>query len=540
MRKWLPLVAVCLGTFMLLIDVTIVNVALPDMVVDLHASFGSLQWVVDAYALALAALVLGTGSIADLAGHRRAYLAGLVVFAASSVACGLAPDPAALIAARAVQGAGAAAMFATTFALLNSSYTGRDRGTAYGLWGAVSGASSAVGPVLGGLLTEGASWRWIFFVNLPVSVAAIALVRLVFSDARGPAGRGVDSREVDSREVDGREVGGRGVDVPGMASFTAAAGCATYALIRANEHGWSNSLVWWLLGSAAVLLAVFVAAQAHARHPMLDLALLHDRSFVGVLVAGLLMTFAAFAAFTYTSIWLQSVLGLSPIKAGLTSLPMSVMAFSVSAMLGRPLHRLRPGLVIGAGLLVIGAGDALVAGLVRGAAGWPALMPGLAVIGVGVGVVMPVLGSATMAFVPPRRGGMAAGAGNTTRQLGFAFGIAALGSVFTAGARGELSGRGVAGVSGVARAVAGGRAPSLLDAAPAGTGRVLGAAVRAAAVAGVRGTYAVAAAVGLVAGVLVLVLMRPGRAATGSAATHARGAAARPGSGEQREGVPVR
>src|SRR4051812_35764973 len=183
MRKWLPLVTVCLGTFMLLIDVTIVNVALPDMAKDLNTSFGSLQWVVDAYALTLAALVLGTGSIADLVGHRRAYVAGLGLFAVSSLVCGISPNSGLLVAARAVQGVGAAAMFATTFALLNSNYRGRDRGMAYGMWGAVSGASAAVGPIIGGLLTEGISWRWIFFVNLPVSVIAIALCVRVLTDA---------------------------------------------------------------------------------------------------------------------------------------------------------------------------------------------------------------------------------------------------------------------------------------------------------------------------------------------------------------------
>src|SRR3954464_2769997 len=175
MRKWLPLITVCLGTFMLLIDVTIVNVALPDMAKDLETSFGSLQWVVDAYALTLAALVLGAGSIADLVGHRRAYIARVAGFALSSLACGLAPNPDALVAARAVQGLGAAAMFATTYALLNISYSGRDRGTAYGMWGAVAGAAAAVGPIIGGLLTEGVSWRWIFFVNLPISAVAIGL-----------------------------------------------------------------------------------------------------------------------------------------------------------------------------------------------------------------------------------------------------------------------------------------------------------------------------------------------------------------------------
>ncbi|WP_405096477.1 MFS transporter [Micromonospora sp. NBC_01412] len=494
MRKWLPLMTVCLGTFMLLIDVTIVNVALPDMVGDLGASFGALQWVIDAYALALAALVLGAGSIADRVGHRRAYIAGLVIFAISSLMCGLAPNPGVLIAARTVQGIGAAAMFATTFALLNSAYAGRDRGSAYGIWGAVSGASAAVGPILGGLLTEGASWRWIFFVNLPVSAIAIALCVTVLADAHAPArGR---------------------VDVGGMVSFTAAAACATYALIRANEDGWSNAGVWWLIVLAAVLLAVFVAFEARSRHAMFDLALLRNRSFVGVLLAGFLLTFAAFATFTYTSIWLQSVLGLSPLGAGLTGLPMSITAFGVSAVLGRVLHGRRPDLVIGAGLLFIGLGSLLTAALVHGPASWPALVPGLAVIGVGVGLATPILGSVSMSLVPAGRGGMAAGAVNTTRQLGFAFGIAALGSVFAARAQSSLSGGGIPDAAHVAHAIAGGQTPGLLHAAPSSGRQFLDIAAHAAAVTGVQATLAVAGAVGILASLLVVILMRPARAAS--------------------------
>ncbi len=187
MRKWMPLIAVCLGTFMLLVDVTIVNVALPDMAVDLHTSFSSLQWVIDSYAVALAALLMGLGSLADLRGRRRVYLAGLAVFAAASLASGLATSPGLLIVARGVQGVGGAAMFATTIALLNASYQGRDRGPAFGVWGAVAGASAAVGPVLGGLLTEALSWRWIFFVNLPVSAAAVVLSLAAFGADRRQA-----------------------------------------------------------------------------------------------------------------------------------------------------------------------------------------------------------------------------------------------------------------------------------------------------------------------------------------------------------------
>jgi EmrB/QacA subfamily drug resistance transporter len=489
MRKWLPLLTVCLGTFMLLIDVTIVNVALPDMAKDLKTSFGSLQWVIDAYALTLAALVLGTGSIADLVGHRRAYVAGLALFAVSSLACGIAPNAGALVAARAVQGVGAAAMFATTFALLNSSYTGRDRGTAYGMWGAVAGAAAAVGPIIGGVLTEALSWRWIFFVNLPISAIAIALCVLVLSDVHEP----VDSK----------------VDVLGIATFTAAAAAATYGLIRANEHGWASAGAWGMLIASAVLVVTFVRVEMRSAHPMLDLALMRNRSFVGILIGGLLLTFAAFASFAYTSIWLQSVLDLSPIQAGLTGLPMSAAAFAVSAIIGRFLHRSHPGPIIGGGLLLIGAGGLLGALLVHGSASWPQLVPGFLVIGLGVGLATPTLGSAAMGAVTPQRGGMAAGAVNTARQLGFAFGIAALGSVFAARGQSALSSHGVDNAAQVARSIAGGQASALLRQVPAAGRASLDDAFHAAAVSGVQATFAVAGVVGVVGGLLVLALVRP-------------------------------
>jgi EmrB/QacA subfamily drug resistance transporter len=490
MRKWLPLITVCLGTFMLLIDVTIVNVALPRMVEDLRASFGSLQWVVDAYALALAALVLAAGSIADLVGHRQAYVAGLALFALSSLACGLAPNAGVLVGARSVQGAGAAAMFATTFALLNSNYRGPERGTAYGLWGAVAGASAAVGPIIGGFLTEGLSWRWIFFVNLPVSVVAIVLCVRVLVDVHEPR----DSR----------------VDVLGTATFTGSAAALTYALIRANERGWSNALTWWLSAASALLLAGFLVVERRSAHPMFDLALLRNAPFVGVLVGGLLLTFAAFSLFTYTSIWLQSVLGLTPIQAGLVGLPMSLSSFGVSAGIGRFLHGGgQSGRIIGGGLLCIGVGDLIAAALTHGSASWSALIVGLFVSGVGVGLATPTLGSSAMAAVPPQRGGMAAGAANTARQLGFAFGIATLGSVFTARAQGVLSDHGVPGAAGVARAVAGGQSRRLLAHVPVAARGTAEKAIRASAVAGVQSTLLVAGLVGLLAAALVFTLMRP-------------------------------
>ena len=488
MRKWLPLIAVCLGSFMLLIDVTIVNVALPSMAQNLHTSFASLQWVVDAYAVALAALLLGIGSVADLIGHRRAYIAGLALFAVASLVCGLAPNPGLLIIARVVQGIGAAAMFATTFALLNSSYLGRDRGAAYGMWGAVVGASAAIGPIIGGLLTEGLSWRWIFFVNLPFSILAIVLSLRVFDG--------------------GKPRHGLRVDLPGTAVFTLAAGVLTFALIRANDNGWATTSTFSLLAISLVALVLFLVIEARSKSAMLDLALLRNKAFVGILIASLLVNFAAFSYFTYTSIWLQSLLGLSPIQSGMTGLPLSIAAFTVSAGIGRFLHHRAPGPIIGTGMILIGLGALANAALVNRNSSWPALILGFLIAGVGVGLATPTLNSSAMSAVPAHRGGMAAGAVTTVRQLGFAIGIALLGTLFSTKASSTVSKAGVAHPADVAHRLAGGQVRQLL--AQAGTNRgALNSVLHTAAAAGLDLIFLVAGLAGIVGGIVVLILVRP-------------------------------
>src|SRR5207248_3133307 len=254
MRKWWPLVAVCLGAFMLLVDVTIVVVTLPAIGRDLHGSFTDLQWVMDAYALALAAGLMAAGSLADRFGRRRTYVAGLALFAVASLGCGLAPYAGTLIAARPVRGVGGAAMFASTLAVLNLAYQGRDRAVAFGVWGAVTGAAAAAGPLLGGLLTEHVGWRSIFLVNLPVSVVTVALAVRVLAESRDPRARGVD--------------------LPGVVTFTVSAGAFTYALMRAGSAGWASRapLAWFALGLGS--LVAFAVAQRRRRYPMLDLNLL--------------------------------------------------------------------------------------------------------------------------------------------------------------------------------------------------------------------------------------------------------------------------
>jgi EmrB/QacA subfamily drug resistance transporter len=472
MRKWLPLVAICAGTFMLLIDITIVTVALPDMARSLRTSFSDLQWVIDGYALVLAALVLTSGAVADRFGRRAVYLAGLVLFAAASAASGAAANAVMLIGARCVQGLGAAMMFATTMALLSNSYSGRDRGMAFGTWGAVNGAAAAAGPIIGGLLTVHLGWRWIFYVNLPFSVIAVAMTIGVIPESRDPSAPRVD--------------------LPGMATFTAAAGCLTYALIRG---GWSSPVTLGLLAAAVAALALFGAIEMRRRDPMLDLSLLRNRAFTGLLIAGALLSAAAWADMAYESLWLQSLLGKSAIGAGLILLPAAVMAFIVSARLGRQMHRFSARGLIGTGMAIIAAG-ALAQAVVRsGSAAW-VLMPGIALVGVGAGLVMAPLTSVAMALVPPRKAGMAAGTFTTFRQLGYALGIAILGEVFSGGLS-RIAG------SRLAPSLSGGLATAVLAKRP-GLSRV----VHEAFASGLDQTVVTAAALGLAGAVAVFAFVR--------------------------------
>jgi EmrB/QacA subfamily drug resistance transporter len=407
--RWWPLVAICMGTFMLLVDVTIVSVALPSMAGDLHASLSSLQWVVDAYALSLAALLLLSGSLADRFGRRRAFQAGLILFATASLCCALAPNAGLLIAARAVQGIGAAAMFATNGALLAATYEGRDRGVAFGVWGAVTGAAAALAPILGGVLIDAFDWRAIFLVNLPIAALAVVMTQRVLTESHGHRGR---------------------LDWLGAIWFTLASGSLTFALIHGGEAGWGRGTTIVAFAVAGVALVAFLAIEPRRLSPLMDLTLMRNPSFATLMFAAVALSAGAFAALLYTQLWLQSVLGMSAIDAGLVVAPLAGVAFAVSAGVGRFMHRIPPQFPLGVGLLAIGAGALLRTGFAAGS-GWGVLIPGLVLTGIGVGLASPVLISATLAAVRPERAGMASGIVNTFRQLGYALGIAALGTVFT-------------------------------------------------------------------------------------------------------------
>src|SRR3954464_14535834 len=384
--KWWTLTAVCTGVFMLLLDITIVNVALPDIQTELDASLSDLQWVIDAYALSLAALLLTAGSLADLYGRRRLFVIGLVIFTVGSAACGAAQDIFFLQISRAFQGIGGAAMFATALALLASAFHGKDRGTAFGVFGATTGVAVAVGPVLGGVLTSGLSWRWIFFVNIPICMVAIAVTLVKVQESHDPrAGR---------------------PDWFGFVSFSMALGALVYGLIEAGQSSWGEPKVVASLVASAVLLLVFVISQAVQKHPMFDLGLLRKPTFTGGLIAAFGVSASIFALLTFLVIYVQNVLDYSAVETGVRFLYLSGASFVAAAISGRLTEKVPVKWLIGPGFLILGVGLLLLLGIQTDSS-WPHLIPGLTVSGIGIGLINPPLASTAVGVVSVERSGMA-------------------------------------------------------------------------------------------------------------------------------------
>jgi len=408
-NRWWALGAVCVATFMLLIDITIVNVALPAIAEDLGSSFSDLQWVVDAYALSLASLLLTAGSLADLLGRRRIFVIGLGLFTASSLLCGLATSPSFLTWARALQGVGGAAMFATSLALIAQAFRGPERGTAFGIWGATIGAAVAIGPLVGGALVEHVSWQSIFLINLPVGLLAIVAAFRFITESRDP------------------EHGG--VDWPGLVTFSGGLFLLVFALVRGNAEGWGSPLIAGSLAGAAVLLAAFVLVEMRSRKPMLDLSLFRKPAFAGAAIAGFTLSAGMFGMFLYITLFMQNTLGLSPLETGLRFLPMTAVSFVAAPLSGKLQGRVPMRALLAIGLTLVGIGLLLMR-RVDAASGWTALLAGFIVAGAGIGTTNPALATTTIGVVEPQRSGMASGIGNTFRQVGIATGIAALGALF--------------------------------------------------------------------------------------------------------------
>ena len=417
-RKWWTLVLVSIATFMLLLDVTVVNVALPDIQRELHASLSSLQWVVDAYALTLAAFLLTAGSLGDRLGRRRIFTIGFGIFTLASFLCGISDNPTLLNIARGLQGIGAAGMLATSLALIGQEFHGKDRATAFGVWGATTGGAVAVGPLVGGVITQSFGWEWIFFLNVPIGIAAMVLTERkivnVFADDPEP------------------------VDLPGLVTFSAALFLLIFGLIRGNPEGWGSGLIVACLAGAALLLVVFIAIERRSDHPMLDFSLFRKPAFNGVSAVAFGLSAGLFALFLYLTIYMQGVLGFSPLETGLRFLPLTILGFVVAPISGALSNKIPVRVLLGAGMALIGIGLLLMHG-VSADSDWTTLLAGFVVAGIGIGVANPGIGLAAIAVVPPQRAGMGSGVNTTFRQVGISTGVAALGAVFQSRVNSELS-----------------------------------------------------------------------------------------------------
>ncbi len=408
-RKWWTLIAVSVAIFMLLLDITIVNVALPDIQRSLHSSFADLQWVVNAYALTLAAFLLTAGALSDRFGRKLVFTIGLVVFTLSSAACGLSGSPLALNLARAVQGVGGAMMLATSLALIAGAFHGRERGVAFGVYGGVIGAAVAVGPVIGGLITSGIGWEWIFFVNVPIGVGAVALTLSQVAESRDP--------------------NARGVDWAGLVTFSGSLFLLVFALIEGNEKGWGSTRILGFLIGSLVLIVLFVIVERAQSRPMLDLTLFRRPAFAGASIVAFAISASMFAMFLYLTLYIQDVLGYGPLQAGLRFLPVTLVSFVVAPISGRLSERVPIRLLLGGGLILVAVG-LLTMSAVDASSTWTVLVPGFVLAGVGIGMINPPLASTAVGVVHHSRSGMASGINNTFRQVGIATGVAGLGAIF--------------------------------------------------------------------------------------------------------------
>ena len=394
-RKW-TLVAVCLTTFMLLLDITIVVVALPSIQRRFDASLTGLQWVVDAYALTLATLILTAGALADRYGRRLVFMTGVVLFTFASLLCGLAWSTTALDVARALQGIGGAALFATALALIGHEYRGPERFGALAIWGATVGAAVACGPLIGGILTDALGWRWIFFVNIPVGVFALSVALTRISESR--------------------DEGAKRTDVQGLVTFSAALFLIVFGILRGNARGWSSGLILSSLVGGVLLLLLFVLLERRQVRPMLDVTLFRQRAFVGVSVATFCIAAGMFSMFPYLSIYLQDILGYSPLGAGLRFLPLTAFVFFVPLATRRFAARVPLRAMIGAGLMLVAGGLALMYGLDSDSR-WTVLLPGFIVAGIGIGIANPALAAAALRVVDVRRRRFAGVLGEAQRRV---------------------------------------------------------------------------------------------------------------------------
>jgi EmrB/QacA subfamily drug resistance transporter len=408
-RKWWTLGAVSFGLFMIMLDNTVVNVALPAIERDLGAGLSELEWIVSGYALTFAALMLTGGKLADLLGRRRVFVAGLAVFAGSSLACALAPSAGFLIGARIVQGAGAALMNPATLSIITATFPPRQRGTAIGIWAGVSAIALAIGPLVGGLLTEHVGWSSIFYLNVPIGLVAIAASVLLIDESR-------DTTE------------GQRPDLPGQVTSAVGLFALTYALIQANGYGWGSARIVAAFAIATAALVAFVLLERHQRAPMLDLHLFRNGTFAGANIVLLLVALAMFGVFFFLSLYMQNILGYSPVKAGAAFLPMTGLVILIAPLAGRLSDRLGSRWLLTGGMAIF-AVQLLYFSRLGVHEGFWNLVPGMLLGGLGVPAVMAPASAAALSGVSVDRAGVGSAVLNSSRQLGGSIGVALMGAI---------------------------------------------------------------------------------------------------------------
>ncbi len=415
------LAVVSLATAMLMLDIAVVNTAITDMGRDLNTGLDGLKWVVDAYTLALAAVVLTTGSLADRIGRRRVFAAGMVLFTVTSALAAAATDITMLNIIRAFQGVGAAAMFATSMALLANEFPqAQERAKALAVYGATIAGSFAFGPLVGGALTTAFGWRSIFIINIPLGIAALAITRKYVRESKDP--------------------NPKKIDYAGQTVLTGGLFLLVLALLRGNDVGWGSNEIMLEFAGAGILLAAFVAIERRVKDPMLPLGLFRVPSFAGAQIAAFAISGSFFAVFIYATIYLQQVLGLSPIEAGLAYLPGTIVMAITSGATANLSEKVSPRVMVSGGLALVTAGMLLMTGVDAGSS-WLHLLAGLVLVGAGTGLANPLATFTHLGVLPPAQGGLASGINDTARQLGLAVGIAVLGAVLQSTIAGRVEER---------------------------------------------------------------------------------------------------
>jgi EmrB/QacA subfamily drug resistance transporter len=411
-RKWWTLGAVAFGLFMIMLDNTVVFVALAAIQEDLHISTSELEWVVNGYALTFAVLMLTGGKLADMFGRRRIFIVGLAIFTASSLACGLATGAGFLIGARIVQGVGSALMNPATLSIITATFPPRQRGMAIGIWVGVSAMALAIGPLVGGILTEQINWSWIFFVNVPVGIAGIIVARLAIDETRD------ESEE-------------QRLDLPGLISSGVGLFALTYGLIESNNYGWTSGRILGSFAVSAVALVIFVLLELHQRVPMLDLNLFKNSTFTGANTVMLLVALAMFGVFFFNSLYLGNILHYSPIETGATFLPMTVLIVLLAPAAGKFSDVIGSRWLMGAGLVSLSASLIAFSRLGLDSSWWE-ILPGLLLGGVGMSLAMTPTTAAAMGSVPVDKAGVGSAVLNSMRQVGGSLGIALMGAIVAA------------------------------------------------------------------------------------------------------------